>query len=72
MERRADAAKLYATGARRREYRDPRLEWMIKSGGIEAVLAGLRDGNIRFPWPEASWVRIPEQVGQAFRSHVGH
>ena len=22
--------------------------------GIEVVLAGLRDGNIRFPWPDAS------------------
>ncbi|MBU6271320.1 MAG: hypothetical protein KGQ67_08465 [Betaproteobacteria bacterium] len=38
------------TGAKR-EYRDHRLEWMIKSGGIEVVLAGLRDGNIRFTWP---------------------
>ena len=44
---------LYAKGERRREYRDQRLEWMIKSGGIEVVLAGLRDGNIRFPWPDA-------------------
>jgi hypothetical protein len=41
-------------GAGRREYRDHRLEWMVKSGGIEVVLAGLRDTNIRFPWPDAS------------------
>jgi stringent starvation protein A len=52
--RRGEGAKLYATGQRRREYRDHRLEWMVKSGGIEVVLAGLRDNNIRFPWPEAS------------------
>jgi len=52
--RMAAAADLYATGGRRREYRDHRLEWMVKSGGIEVVLAGLRDGNIRFPWPHAS------------------
>jgi len=52
--RMAEAANLYTTGGRRREYRDHRLEWMIKSGGIDVVLAGLRDSNIRFPWPEAS------------------
>jgi glutathione S-transferase len=48
---RAAGAEAYATGAKRRECRDHRLEWMVKSGGIEVVLAGLRDGNIRFPWP---------------------
>lgn len=52
--RMAAVADLYTTGRRRREYRDHRLEWMVKSGGIEVVLAGLRDGNIRFPWPDAS------------------
>lgn len=52
--RMAAAAETYKTGGRRREYRDHRLEWMVKSGGIEVVLAGLRDDNIRFPWPEAS------------------
>jgi RNA polymerase-associated protein len=52
--RMAAASELYTTGGRRREYRDHRLEWMVKSGGIEVVLAGLRDNNIRFPWPEAS------------------
>lgn len=51
--RMAVAADLYTTGGRRREYRDHRLEWMVKSGGIEVVLAGLRDGNIRFSWPDA-------------------
>ncbi|MEH3119655.1 MAG: glutathione S-transferase family protein [Methylorubrum populi] len=52
-EKMAAASDLYTTGGRRREYRDHRLEWMVKSGGVEVVLAGLRDGNIRFPWPEA-------------------
>ncbi|MEO8812187.1 MAG: glutathione S-transferase family protein [Caulobacteraceae bacterium] len=37
-----------ATGAFKREYRDHRLEWMIKSGGLEVVVAGLAAGNIRF------------------------
>ncbi len=42
---------LYTTGGRRREYRDHRLEWMVRSGGVDIVLAGLQDGNIRFSWP---------------------
>ncbi len=51
--RMAEASELYTSGGRRREYRDHRLEWMVKSGGIEVVLEGLRAGNIRFPWPDA-------------------
>ncbi len=47
----AAAADFYRTGGRRREYRDHRLEWMIRSGGIEVVLAGLREDTIRFSWP---------------------
>ncbi|ANK79823.1 MAG: glutathione S-transferase [Rhizobiales bacterium NRL2] len=39
------------SGTIRREYRDHRLEWMMKSGGIDIVLAGLEKGNIRFTWP---------------------
>jgi RNA polymerase-associated protein len=50
--RMAEASDLYTTGGRRREYRDHRLDWMIRSGGIEVVLAGLRDANIRFSWPD--------------------
>lgn len=49
--RMAAASEHYTTGGRRREYRDHRLEWMVRSGGVEVVLAGLRDGNIRFSWP---------------------
>lgn len=35
----------------RRQYRDHRLEWLVKSGGIEIVLDGLNKNNIRFNWP---------------------
>jgi RNA polymerase-associated protein len=51
-DRMGDNASAYASGERRREYRDHRLEWMVKSGGIEVVLAGLRNNTIRFPWPD--------------------
>ena len=47
----ADAASRLASGGMRREYRDHRLEWMIKSGGMEIVLDGLAKNNIRFTWP---------------------
>ena len=45
------AADFYRTAGRRREYRDHRLEWMIRSGGIDVVRAGLREDTIRFSWP---------------------
>lgn len=41
----------YRTGGRRREYRDHRLEWMIRSGGLVVVQEGIRANNIRFSWP---------------------
>ena len=40
-------------GSMRRQYRDHRLEWMIKSGGIDIVKEGLEKNNIRFCWPHA-------------------
>lgn len=40
--------KFFQEGGRSREYRDHRLEWMIKSGGIDVVLQGLQKQNIRF------------------------
>ena len=49
--RMAAAAELYTTGGRRREYRDHRLDWMIRSGGLPVVQAGLEADNIRFSWP---------------------
>lgn len=36
------------SGLFKREYRDHRLEWMIRSGGIEIVLEGIEKDNIRF------------------------
>lgn len=35
-------------GLFKREYRDHRLEWMIRSGGIDVVIEGLAKDNIRF------------------------
>jgi len=43
-----DVAGLVAKGLFKREYRDHRLEWMIKAGGVEVVLKGLEADNIRF------------------------
>jgi glutathione S-transferase/RNA polymerase-associated protein len=43
-----DVADLVEKGLFKREYRDHRLEWMIKSGGLEVVLKGLERDNIRF------------------------
>ncbi len=42
------ARELIKQGLFVREYRDHRLEWMMRSGGTEIVMAGLRDNNIRF------------------------
>jgi glutathione S-transferase/RNA polymerase-associated protein len=41
-------AEAVAAGLFKREYRDHRLEWMMKSGGLDIVLKGLEAGNIRF------------------------
>jgi glutathione S-transferase len=46
-----DAAARVASGAIRREYRDHRLEWMMKSGGVQIVLDGMAKNTIRFTWP---------------------
>jgi len=40
--------QLIESGAFKREYRDHRLEWMVRSGGVEIVLEGMRKSNIRF------------------------
>jgi glutathione S-transferase/RNA polymerase-associated protein len=39
---------LVSQGLFKREYRDHRLEWMIKSGGLQVVLDGIAKDNIRF------------------------
>jgi glutathione S-transferase len=36
-----------------RQYRDHRLEWMMKSGGVDIVLEGIAKGTIRFAEPYA-------------------
>lgn len=40
--------KRVGRGEARRQYRDHRLEWMLKSGGLEIVLAGLRTNDLAF------------------------
>jgi len=35
----------------RREYRDHRLEFIIRAGGLEVVEKGLQEETIRFSWP---------------------
>lgn len=37
-----------AAGLFKRQYRDHRLEWMMRSGGVDIVLAGMQADNIRF------------------------
>ena len=39
---------LIESGRFQREYRDHRLEWMLRSGGMQVVSAGLAAGTIRF------------------------
>jgi len=48
-----NVAELVEKGLFKREYRDHRLEWMIKSGGVDVVLKGLERDNIRFAPPFA-------------------
>jgi len=43
-----DVAKMVEQGLFKREYRDHRLEWMIKVGGLEVITKGLDKDNIRF------------------------
>jgi len=41
-------AELVEKGLFKREYRDHRLEWMIRSGGFQVVLDGIAKNNVRF------------------------
>jgi len=43
-----DFATLLAEGKVKRQYRDHRLEWMIRGGGISVVQEGIDRGTIRF------------------------
>jgi glutathione S-transferase len=40
--------KMLEAGQFKRQYRDHRLEWMMRSGGVDVVLDGIRKGTIRF------------------------
>jgi len=40
--------EILESGVFKREYRDHRLEWMVRSGGAQIVLDGIAKGNIRF------------------------
>lgn len=44
--------EVFQSGTFKREYRDHRLEFLVKSGGIDVVLDGIQRNNIRFSWPE--------------------
>lgn len=44
----AQVARIVEAGQFKRQYRDHRLEWMIRSGGVDVVIAGLQNDNIRF------------------------
>lgn len=41
-------ADLIESGTFQREYRDHRLEWMVRTGGLSVVQDGLTNGSIRF------------------------
>lgn len=43
-----DLAAVVASGRFRRQYRDHRLEWMLRSGGLAIVLEGVEKRTIRF------------------------
>ena len=43
-----NAAEMVEKGLMKREYRDHRLEWMIKIGGMDVITKGLERDNIRF------------------------
>ncbi|MET0274322.1 MAG: glutathione S-transferase family protein [Phenylobacterium sp.] len=48
-----NVAELVEKGLFKREYRDHRLEWMVRSGAVDVVIKGLERDNIRFG-PELS------------------
>jgi len=43
-----DAMRAALAAGFKREYRDHRLEWMIRAGGLDVVVTGLAANNIRF------------------------
>lgn len=51
------AAAAREAGSLKRHYRDHRLEWMIRAGGLQVVIDGLDAGDIRF----TDLSRLPDQ-----------
>lgn len=45
-------SELFLIRKAKREYRDHKLEFLIKSGGVSIVNAVLEKNYIHFPWPE--------------------
>jgi len=43
-----DLSQVLTSGRFKRQYRDHRLEWMMRSGGLPIVLEGIEKGTIRF------------------------
>jgi glutathione S-transferase len=43
-----DLGKVLESGRYKRQYRDHRLEWMLRSGGLPIVLEGMEKRTIRF------------------------
>lgn len=52
------AREVFQSGKKRREYRDHRLEAMLKLGGFPIVEEGIRKKNIRFSWPNPEGVQF--------------
>lgn len=48
LPRMADAWQRIADGRMKRQFRDHRLEWLVRSGGVEILEKGLEAGNVRF------------------------
>lgn len=46
----ANRAQEIAEGKHRREYRDHRVEWMLRVGGLEIVTQGMQTNTIRFSY----------------------
>ena len=41
-------ASVLEQGLLKRHYRDHRLEWMLRAGGLQVLLDGLKSDNVRF------------------------
>lgn len=50
LEQFANRPREIADGKHRREYRDHRLEWMLRVGGLPIVHSGIQANNIRFSY----------------------